>query len=298
MRRQHFAPLLFPAHHVSAMYAYRDQRAEETPEAYGVRLADELEAKIAELGSGTVAAFVAETIGGATQGCTVPPPGYYARIREICDRHGVLLILDEVMCGMGRTGALHACTAEGIAPDILAIAKGLGGGFVPVGAILLSQSIFDAFRMGSGQFMHGHTYVSHPLSCAAALAVQETIESEGLVEHVRVEGEHLERRLRDRFDNQPAVGDVRGRGFFFALEFVMDRTTKTPFDPDVKLATRIYQAAMARGLMCYPMSGTIDGRRGEHVLVAPPFIATRRDLDAIVERLGDAVDAAVAEVPV
>lgn len=296
LRREHFAPMLFEAHHVSAMYAYRDQRPEETAADYGARLAAEIERKIEDLGPGTVAAVVAETVGGATQGCTTPPPGYYRRVREICDRHGVLLILDEIMCGMGRTGTLHACEQEGIAPDIMAIAKGLGGGFAPIGALLLSERIFQAFRDGSGTFQHGHTYVAHPLACAAALAVQEVIEREDLVSAVRARGAHLERRLKERFANHHAVGDIRGRGLFWAVELVTDRSSKSTFAPGLKLSTRVFDAAVARGLMCYPMSGTIDGRAGDHVLLAPPFIVTDAEVDTIVGRFGDAVDAAVDSV--
>ncbi len=297
MRRQHFMPMLFETHHVSAMYSYRDQLADETPAAYGARLARDLERQIETLGPETVVAFVAETVGGATQGCTTPPPGYYTRVREICDAHGILLVLDEVMCGMGRTGRLHACEQEGIAPDILAIAKGLGGGYAPVGALLLSERIFRAFQAGSGLFQHGHTYVSHPLGCAAALAVQQTIERDDLVTAARVQGAHLERRLKERFANHHAIGDIRGRGLFWAVEFVSDRTSKTPFDPGLKLSTRVFEAAMARGLMCYPMSGTIDGRLGDHALLAPPFIVTGAQIDTIVDRFGDAVDAATSAIP-
>ncbi len=296
-RRTQFAPMLFESHHVASPYAYRDQRSDEMPEAYGLRLVAELEAKIGELGGETVIAFVAETVGGATQGCTTAPPGYFKRIRELCDRHGILLILDEVMCGMGRTGTLHACEQEGVAPDLMAIAKGLGAGYQPIGAVLLSAEIFAAFRDGSGFFQHGHTYLAHPLACAAALAVQETIQSEGLLENVREQGAHLERRLHERFGNHHHVGDIRGRGLFWAIEHVMDRSTKTPFDPALKLNARVKAQAMARGLAIYAMPGTINGRLGDHNMLAPPFIVTRADIDRIVERLGDALDAAVASLP-
>ncbi len=296
-RRAQFAPMLFESHHVSPPYAYRDMREGETPDAYGERLASELAAKIAGLGAESVIAFVAETVGGATQGCTTPPPGYFKRVRELCDRHGILLILDEVMCGMGRTGTLHACAQEGIAPDLMAIAKGLGAGYEPIGAVLLSGKIFAAFRDGSGFFQHGHTYVGHPLACAAALAVQQTIERDNLLENVRRQGEHLERRLRERFGNHHHVGDVRGRGLFWAVEYVTDRSTKTPFDPALKLNARVKREAMARGLACYAMQGTIDGKSGDHNMLAPPFICTSGDIDRIVERFGDAVDAALRSLP-
>ncbi|MEZ5855031.1 MAG: aspartate aminotransferase family protein [Hyphomicrobiaceae bacterium] len=295
-RRAQFAPLLFPTHHVSPPYAYRDQTEGETLEAYGRRLTDELEDTIRKLGPETVIAFVAETVGGATQGCTTPPPGYFKRVREICDRYGILLILDEVMCGMGRTGSLHACTQEGIVPDMMAIAKGLGGGYQPIGAVLLSDKVFAAFRDGTGYFQHGHTYLAHPIACAAALAVQQTIESDNLIANVQTQGLHLERRLKERFANHHHIGDIRGRGLFWAIEHVRNRSTKEAFDPGLKLNARVKREAMARGLACYAMPGTIDGRVGDHNMLAPPFIVTERDIDVIVERFGDAVDAAISSI--
>jgi len=296
-RRQQFAPLLFESHHVSPPYAFRDMLSGETPEAYGKRLADELAAKIAELGASTVIAFVAETVGGATQGCTTAPPGYFKAVRQICDRHGILLILDEVMCGMGRTGTLHACAQEDVVPDLMAIAKGLGAGYQPIGAVLLAEKVFAAFRDGTGFFQHGHTYLAHPMACAAALAVQETIQRDNLLENVRGLGEHLERGLRERFGNHHHVGDIRGRGLFWAVEYVKDRSTKAPFDPALKLNARGKREAMARGLACYAMAGTIDGRLGDHNMLAPPFICTRADIERIIDRFGDAVDAALQSLP-
>ncbi len=294
-RRQQFGPMLFNSHHIAPPYAYRDQREGETLEDYGKRLARELETKIEELGPENVIAFVAETVGGATQGCTTPPPGYFKRVREICDAHGILLILDEVMCGMGRTGTLYACEQEGITPDLIAIAKGLGSGYQPIGAVLLSEAIFAAFRDGSGFFQHGHTYIGHPLACAAALAVQETIQADNLLDNVRRQGVYLERRLRERFGNHHHIGDIRGRGLFWAIEYVKDRSAKTPFDPGLKLHARVQREAMERGLACYAMPGTIDGRLGNHNMLAPPFIVTSADIDRIVERFGDAVDAAIQQ---
>ena len=296
-RRKQFAPLLIESHHVSPCYAYRDRRADETPRQYGERLAQELEAKVQELGPRTVIAFIAETVGGATAGVIPPVEGYFKRVREVCDRHGILLILDEVMCGMGRTGTLHACEQEGIAPDLMAVAKGLGGGFAPIGAVLVQGRVFEAFQKGSGLFQHGHTYLGHPLACAGALAVQRVIRRDDLLANVRGQGEHLMRRLNERFGNHHHVGDVRGRGLFQAIELVADRASKATFDPRHKLHARIKQEAMARGLMVYPMGGTIDGVHGDHVLLAPPFIATASDIDVIVERLGDSVDAAIASLP-
>jgi adenosylmethionine-8-amino-7-oxononanoate aminotransferase len=295
-QRRPFAPLLIETHHVSPVYEYRERHAEETSEAYGERLAEELNAKIAELGGGNVMAFVAETVVGATMGAVPAVPGYFRRVREICDRHGILLILDEVMCGMGRTGTLHACEQEGVTPDILAIAKGLGGGYAPIGAMLLHERIYKTIADGSGAFQHSHTYTGHPLACAAALAVQQVMRRDDLLANVREQGGLLARRLQERFGNHPFVGDVRGRGLFQGLEIVADRGTKKPFDPQRKLHAQIKREAMARGLMVYPMGGTVDGATGDHVLLAPPFIVNKGQIDVIVERLGDAVDAAVASI--
>ena len=292
-QRRAFAPLLIETHHVSPVYEYRERRGDETAEAYGERLAEELNAEIEELGGANVIAFVAETVVGATMGAVPAVPGYFKRVREICDRHGILLILDEVMCGMGRTGTLHASEQEGVSPDILAIAKGLGGGYAPIGAILLQERIFKTIADGSGAFQHSHTYTGHPLACAAALAVQRVIRRDGLLANVRAQGAHLARRLHERFGNHPFVGNVRGRGLFQGIEIVADRGTKEPFEPQRKMNARIKREAMARGLMVYPMGGTVDGARGDHVLLAPPFIIDSGAIDTIVERLGEAIDAAI-----
>ena len=296
-RRKQFAPLLIATEHVSACYEYRGRKADESAEAYGERLAAELEEKLEALDPNTVIAFVAETVGGATLGANPPVPGYFKRIREICDRYEILLILDEVMCGMGRTGTLHACEQEGISPDLLAIAKGLGGGYAPIGAVLVRDRVFKALRDGSGLFQHGHTYVGHPLACAAALAVQQVIRRDDLLVNVRTQGARLARRLKDRFGNHHHVGDIRGRGLFMAVEFVADRGTKEPFPSELKVHGRVKQEAMARGLMVYPMGGVIDGVRGDHILLAPPFIVDATTIDMIVERLGDAIDAAIGALP-
>jgi adenosylmethionine-8-amino-7-oxononanoate aminotransferase len=224
------------------------------------------------------------------------PDGYFRAVREICDRHGALLILDEVMCGMGRTGTTHAWQQEGIAPDIQAIAKGLGGGYQPIGAMLASATIIDTIRRGSGAFQHGHTYLAHPMACAAALEVQRVIDDERLLDNVKELGRHLERRLTERFGNHRHVGDIRGRGLFQAIELVADRATRKPFDPALKLNHKIKAAAFAGGLACYPAGGTVDGRSGDHVLLAPPYISTEDDIDMIVERLGTAVDQALQSI--
>ena len=243
----------------------------------------------------TVIGFIAEPVVGATAGAVTAVPGYFKRIREICDRYGVLLILDEVMCGMGRTGSLYACEQEGIAPDLLVTAKGLGAGYQPIGAVLCTDKIFNAIVEGSGTFMHGHTYMAHPVACAAALAVQRRIEDDDLLANVRQMGEALDRMLHDRLGNHPHVGDIRGRGLFRAVELVADRATKAPFDPSAKLNQRIKREAIADGLMVYPMGGTVDGQFGDHVLLAPPYIVTEAEVDTIASKLAGAIDRAIAE---
>ena len=295
-RRRQFAPLLIPVTHVSPCYEYRDRASGETPEAYGARLVAELQAAIDQLGGDQVIAFVAETVVGATAGALTPVPGYLRGVRELCNRHGILLILDEVMCGMGRTGTLHACEQEAVVPDLLVIAKGLGGGYQPIGAVLAQARLVDAFGRGSGLFQHGHTYIGHPTACAAALAVQQVMRRDHLLQRVQRQGEGLRQRLRNAFGTHRHVGDIRGRGLFQAIELVHDRDSKATFDPALKLHARIKAQAMAHGLMVYPMGGTIDGQRGDHVLLAPPFIVSDAELDAIVERLSAAVDAALAEL--
>ena len=295
-RRAQFRPLLIETHHIDPCFAYRFREAGESDADYAARSAQALEDKILELGANTVIAFVAETVVGATAGAVPPVADYFKRIRAICDRYGVLLILDEVMCGMGRTGTLHACEQDGIAPDLMTTAKGLGGGYQPIGATLLSQKIFDSFANGSGFFQHGHTYLSHPMACAAGLAVQEVVRRDKLLDNVKQMGARLAQRLNDRFHNHAHVGDIRGRGLFMGVELVEDRTSKAPFDPKLKLNARVKREAMARGLMVYPSGGTIDGARGDHVLLAPPFIVNADQIDTIVERLGDAVDAAIGSL--
>ncbi|WP_312432262.1 aspartate aminotransferase family protein [Achromobacter sp.] len=293
-RRAQFAPLLIEVEHVSPCYAYRDQRGDETADQYGERLAQELDAAIQRLGADTVMAFVAEPVVGATSGAVTAVPGYFRRIREVCDRHGVLFIADEVMCGMGRTGTLYAVEQEGVKPDLITIAKGLGGGYQPVGAVMAQQHIVQAMQKGSGFFQHGHTYLGHALACAASLAVQDVIRRDGLLERVRVQGAGLAQRLQAALGEHPHVGDIRGRGLFMGVELVQDRATKRPFDPELTLHARIKREAMARGLMVYPMGGTLDGRQGDHVLLAPPFIISDDELDQLTDRLVGAIDAAIA----
>ena len=292
--RRGFEPLLAPVRHVSPCYEYRDRKADETQEGYAQWLAAELEAEILKLGPQRVFAFIAETVSGATLGATTPIPEYLRLVRDICDRHGILLILDEVMCGMGRTGTLWACEQEGVIPDIACIAKGLGAGYQPIGATLCSDKVIEAVRSGSGAFAHSHTYIGHPTACAGALAVQRAVRERGLLAQVRARGAYFEQQLRARFAEHPHVGDIRGRGLFWGVELVADRAGKTPFDPAMRLHARIKAAGMQEGLLCYPMGGAADGKRGDHVLLAPPFIVSEAHLDEIVGALDRTIKTAIA----
>jgi adenosylmethionine-8-amino-7-oxononanoate aminotransferase len=293
-RREPFDPLLCESHHIAPCYPYRDRRDHESEEAYGLRVADELEEKLLELGPESVIGFICEPVVGATLGAVPAVPGYLARIREICDTYGVLLIFDEVMCGMGRTGTLYACEHDSVAPDLLVAAKGLGAGYQPIGAMLVSERIYNAIEQGSGFFQHGHTYMGHPTACAAGVAVQEVIREEGLLARVRDKGDRLALALTERFGNHAHVGDIRGRGLFQGVEIVADRTTREPFDPAARVHARIKQHALESGLICYPMGGTIDGVRGDHVLLAPPFIIEEPHIEELVDKLGRSVEAAIS----
>lgn len=289
-RKAPFTPMLPESHHIAPCAPYRDRAEGESLTDYGLRVADELETKLQELGPETVIAFIAEPVVGATMGAVSAVPGYFKRIREICDKYGILLILDEVMCGMGRTGTLFACEQDGVAPDIVTIAKGLGAGYVPIGATLCTGEIHDAFAKGSGFFQHGHTYIGHATSCAAADVVVTKLTDGGLTERSARMGDVLESRLKQAFSDHPYIGDIRGRGMFRGLEIVADRETKAPFDPERAIHKQIKSAAFEAGLVCYPMGGTIDGRSGDHVLLAPPFIIEERQIDELVEKLHMAIE--------
>ena len=288
-RRQIYDPLLMQTTHIAPCYAYREMRDDESEATFARRVADELEAEILRLGSESVMAFVAEPVVGATLGAVTAADGYFTRIREICDQYGVLLILDEVMCGMGRTGYLYACEADGVRPDILTIAKGLGAGYQPIGAMLCSADIYQAIEKGSGFFQHGHTYLGHPVACAAAYAVVTTLLDENLIARVTGQGLKIKTLLEDRFGNHPHIGDIRGRGLFLGMEFVANRNTKAPFPPQEARHNRFKLAAFEAGLICYPMGGTIDGKLGSHVLIAPPFIISDDQIDEIGSKLELAV---------
>lgn len=289
-RRQKFEPLLIETSLIAPCYAYRDKADTESEEAYGMRIANELEAEILALGPTKVMAFLAEPVVGATAGVICPTPGYFERIREICTKYGVLLILDEVMCGMGRTGTLFACESDAVRPDILAIAKGLGAGYQPIGAMLCQDYIYNVIQSGSGFFHHGHTYLAHPMACAAAVAVLKRIVDDDLLTDVTQKGDMLKSKLSVAFDHHQYVGDIRGRGLFIGIEMVANRQTKMPFDPLLNIAGKIKQHAMSAGLICYPSQGTIDGKRGDHILLAPPFIINEVEMDMLVQMLEDAID--------
>lgn len=288
-RRAQFAPLLIDVSHVAPCYEYVDRQDGESAYDYGQRVAQELEDEILRLGPDTVMAFMAEPVVGATMGAVPAVEEYFKKIREICDTYGVLLILDEVMCGMGRTGHLFACDADRIAPDILCIAKGLGAGYQPIGAMLCTQKIYGALEAGSGFFQHGHTYLGHPVAAAAAVAVLKKLEADDLVARAERMGETLHTALVERFGQHPFVGDIRGRGLFQGIEIVADRETKSPFDPDLRVAARFKAAAFDAGLICYPMAGTRDGKLGDHVLLAPPFILGDEQVAEMTDKLAQAL---------
>ena len=293
-RRAQFGPLLIDMSHIDPCYAYRLKRDDESLEDYGLRAANLLEEELLRVGPENVMAFAAEPVVGATAGALTPAPGYFKRIREICDQYGILLILDEVMCGMGRTGSLFACEQDGVAPDILCIAKGLGAGYQPIGAMLCTRQIYETIEHGSGFFQHGHTYLGHPTAAAAGVAVVSSMLKRNLVGRAKSQGESLMRALNETFGQHANIGDIRGRGLFQGIELVADRDSKTPFDPSRKIAARIKAAAFEEGLICYPMSGTIDGKNGDHVLLAPPFIIEDGQIGELVDKLGRAIETALA----
>lgn len=296
MRRALYGPLLLDMHHIDACYAYRGQAPHESLDQFGLRMADQLEAKILELGPDTVAAFVAEPVVGATLGAVSAPPSYFPRIREICDRYGVLLVFDEIMCGMGRLGSLFAFEKIGVRPDIVCIAKGLGSGYLPIAAMVLSDAAVRPIADGSGSFMHGHTYQGHPVACAAAEVVLSKISSPDMLARVIEAGRRLKDGLRSRIGNSPHVGDIRGEGLFVGVEFVADAATKQPFPHTSRLNALIKREAMDRGLLVYAMGGTLDGQSGDHVLLAPPFIVSDEEIDRIVELFAQASAAALEQL--
>jgi len=288
-RRESFRPLLVEGHHIAPCFEYRERLESETQDEYCERVGVELETKIIELGPENVAGFVAETVVGATAGAVVATPGYFRRIRQICDRYGIHLILDEVMCGTGRTGSMMAYQQEHIIPDIVTMAKGLAAGYQPVGALLCRSEIVDTIRSNSGFFQHGHTFMGHATAVAASLATLQAIKNEDLLENVIKRGKQIRAGLRDALGNHANVGDIRGRGLFIGVELVADRQTKEPLDASLKTHNNVQKAAMDNGLLCYGMGGTIDGRRGDHVLIAPPYNLDGAQQQELVEKFSAAV---------
>ena len=284
-RRQPFLPMLMDVSRIPPCYAYRLAKTGESPAEFGSRMADLLEDKILEIDPGTVAAFLAEPISGATLGCVPPAPGYFQKIRRICDTYDTLFLADEIMCGMGRTGSLFAIEQEGVCPDIIVIAKGLGAGYQPISAVMASEKVIRAIQKGSGTLWNGHTYMCHAASCAGALAVLKEIESKNLLAHVRIQGRKLEKLLKESFGNHAHVGDIRGRGLFWALELVLDRTTKQPFPAEGHLAQRLKTELFESGLLCYPTQGCVDGIQGDHLLLAPPYTVSDEELSFIINRV-------------
>jgi adenosylmethionine-8-amino-7-oxononanoate aminotransferase len=284
-RRDQFEPILINVSHIAPCYEYIDKSNQEKTYEYGQRVAQELEDEILRLGSDTVMAFIVEPVVGATMGAVPAVQGYFKRIEEICKKYGVLLILDEVMCGMGRTGYLYAAEADNISPDILCIAKGLGAGYQPIGAMLCTKKIYDVIGGGTGFFQHGHTYMGHPVACAAGLAVVQAIIDRDLLKSVKQRSAQLLNELKNQFNTHLNVGDIRGRGLFIGLELVKDRDTKKPFDPSLKIAANIKRSAFEAGLICYPMSGTRDGKWGDHILLAPPFVIDEKQVIELVEKV-------------
>jgi len=289
-RRSIFEPLLPPASFVSPCYAYRDKAPGESDEAYAGRLAAELEETVRALGPERVAAFVAEPVVGSTNGAVPAVPGYFRAVREVCDRYGVLLVLDDVMSGMGRSGPLFSHLEDGILPDITVIGKGLAAGYQPISAYLVAEHVYAALAAGSGIVRNGQTHVNHPYACAVALEVQRTIEDERLLDSARARGAQMRALLEETFAGHPFVGDVRGRGLFLGVEFVADRTSKRPLAGGGALVAELKRRALSRGLLIYPGAGTVDGVRGNHVLFAPPFIASPAEIAEMVGRFAELLD--------
>ena len=293
-RRAPFEGALVDASFVSLVSMYRPP-AGVAPEALGAHAAAELEAEILRVGPGRVAAFIFEPVVGAAGGALLPPPGYAQRVREICSRNGVLLIADEVMCGSGRTGTWRALEQDGVVPDIMAVAKGLAGGYLPLGATVYSRAIAAVLEAADGGPLTGHTFSGHTAACAAGVAVQTIIGRDGLLERVRTAGTEFQRTLRAALARYDAVGDVRGRGFLVGVELVADRATRAPFAAECALAETIGQCAFEDGLICYATGGNVDGIDGDTILLAPPYIASDAELEEIIARFVQAVGRGLAQ---
>jgi len=288
-RRTPYERVLHDWPRISPCYAWRHKYDDETERQYGHRMAAELDEAIHLAGAENVAAFIAEPVVGATLGVVPPVPGYFGEIRRICDKHQVLFIADEVMCGSGRCGTFYAHEHDNVVPDLVTIAKGLGGGYQPIGAIISRKHIRDAIANDPGGFAHGHTYIGHAISCAAGVAIQKCLD-DGLLASVSGKGKKLMQVLNDQFQDHPAVGDIRGRGLFAGIEFVANRDNKVAFPLEAKIPAKLKTAAMEHGLICYPGGGSVDGRLGAHMLLAPPFIAEDHHFEELAEKLGKIFD--------
>ena len=294
-RRAAFEKVLHDWPRIASCYAYRHQLEGESAAEYGQRVAAELETAILAAGADNVAAFIAEPVVGATLGAATAVSGYFKEIRRICDEHSVLFIADEVMCGSGRTGTFFACEQEDVVPDMVTLAKGLGGGYQPLGAVLAREHICETIRQDKSEFAHGHTYIGHATACAAGVAIQKCLDQDGLLASVSGKGERLMSYLQDAFGDHPYVGDIRGRGLFAGVEFVADRETKEPFPVEDHLAAKLFAATMEAGLICYPGHGTAGGFEGAHIMLAPPFIAEDKHFDELTVRLGKVIDKAIGK---
>ena len=293
-RRVPFAPVLpTNVRHIGPAYPYRGLMAGESLAAFALRTAGELESAIQEARPERVSAFICETAVGSSLGAVMAPEGYFREIRRICDRHGILLILDEVMCGMGRVGRRYTFEDEGIAPDMVMLGKALAGGYGPLGAVLVSQAVYAGIRDNTGFFWHGHSFHGHALSCAAALAVQREIQERDLYANIRASGLLLDKLLRERFADHPHVGEIRGRGLFQGVEFVADRATKRTFDAAQGIAARLTEQALDLGLMCYASGPSAENGVGDRVMLMPPYIVEPRHLEELVDKLGLALDHAL-----
>ncbi|HUW66205.1 MAG TPA: aspartate aminotransferase family protein [Spirochaetia bacterium] len=289
-RRYKYTPLLLDFPHIAPAYCYRCP-FDRDPSCCGLQCAYDLERTIKQVGADYIAAFIAEPVGGAACGAIVPPPGYFRVIREICDRYDILLIADEVMTGFGRTGSMFAMERFGVVPDLMCIAKGMSAGYVPLGAVVASDEVFQAFQNGSGAFEHGHTYGGNPLAAAVALAVIDVVQEDKLVENARVMGDYLLGELKEKLAPLSIVGDVRGCGLLQGVELVADKKGKKPFDPAFGLAERATMELMERGVVVYPGTGSSDGTAGDHFLLAPPLIITREQVDELVTGLVEGLTA-------
>ena len=287
-RRTPFEGGFIDAVRVSPANIYRPI-AGATADTTGDACAKELEEAILREGADTIAAFIFEPVVGAAGGCVPAPDGYAKRVREICDRHGVLMIADEVMCGAGRTGTWRALARDGVEPDIMTVAKGLAAGYLPLGVTIYSDKVSDAIIAANGAPMTGHTFTGHTACCAAGIAVQKIVAREKLVERVAANEAKLKAMIADALSGVDAVGDIRGRGYFIATELVADRKTKKPFDAEHKLYMKIRQQALANGLICYPVGGNVDGVNGDVVILAPPYNSSESELGEMVDKMATSI---------